>query len=230
MATQDDSIAVILAACHYSYQLFHRIFGSEPDDAMLDVFADKYTFSVLGMVFNENDENLQILLNAFEDITSKRLADHDSLLDSLLSEYTHLLVGPSKLPAPPWESVFATDERMLFQSCTFDVRRLYKQHGYVPSNYPHEADDHLALELDFMAHLAASAFSYYEQGDMENAKKSLLSQQHFLNKHLLVWIDSFANAIQTAMPCLLYPQAALAVARFLKNYADIILELDNAWQ
>ncbi|MEI3231097.1 MAG: molecular chaperone TorD family protein, partial [Gordonibacter pamelaeae] len=45
-------------------------------------------------------------------------------LGQLRSVYTKLFIGPAKLPAPPWESVYATGGRpLLFQESTLAVRR-----------------------------------------------------------------------------------------------------------
>lgn len=137
-------------------------------------------------------------------------------LDKLQSEYIHLLIGPNKLPAPPWESVYLTKERLIFQESTLKVRQAYLEYQFLPANYPHEADDHLALELDFMAHLAELAGENFEEGKTKEAKKILLDQKAFLKKHLLVWIGEFAEQIQQSKTHYFYPQIAKLAAQILK--------------
>lgn len=61
-----------------------------------------------------------------------------------------MFIGPRELPAPPWESSYLNEDKLLFQEETLQVRMSYLKYNFIPKNYPHEADDHIALELDFM--------------------------------------------------------------------------------
>ncbi|WP_051015687.1 molecular chaperone TorD family protein [Desulfitobacterium dichloroeliminans] len=45
----------------------------------------------------------------------------------------------------------------LAEAMEMNVRRAYLKYKFLPSNYPHEADDHIGLKLDFMAHLSQLA-------------------------------------------------------------------------
>jgi hypothetical protein len=50
-------------------------------------------------------------------------------VDALVSDYNHLFVGPAKLLAAPWESVYVDRERMLFQRTTLEVKSWYERFG-----------------------------------------------------------------------------------------------------
>ena len=114
----------------------------------------------------------------------------------LQTEYTRLFVGPASLPAPPWESVYLCGENLIFQESTLAVRAAYRAAGYQAAGYPHEADDHLATELDFMASLAERASAAYEEGDEESVQVLLASQLRFLEEHLCVWTGPFATRLE----------------------------------
>ncbi|MCB8816455.1 molecular chaperone TorD family protein [Desulfosporosinus shakirovi] len=77
----------------------------------------------------------------------------------MLTEYTRLFIGPTKLPVPPWESVYVSKERLLFQESSLKVRQrqCYLNYNFLPAKYRSEADDHIALELDFMYNLSSLA-------------------------------------------------------------------------
>jgi TorA maturation chaperone TorD len=161
----------------------------------------------------------------FDKLRNAILTDQEALLDKLKTEYTYLMIGPDKLPAPPWESVYRTKERLIFQESTLAVRRAYLKYQFLPANYPHEADDHIALELDFMAHLAKLTLESFEDNGIEEVKRLLADQKSFLDEHLLVWIDQFADQIQNSKTHYFYPQIAVLTKQLVGIDADVIDEL-----
>ena len=220
----EDRIIAILAARCYCYQFLQRVFGNEPNEAMVEALTDGQAEEVLGFFFDEGEETLSAYNDAIEVLLQKKNAGLP-YLDDLQNEYTKLFIGPQKLPAPPWESVYVTRERMLFQACTLKVRKAYLAHGFIPANYPHEADDHLAIELDFMRQLAISASTAFGQHDFEAAHSLLRDQRVFLSEHLLVWIEEFAQNLAEAGKTEFYPAVAKLASRFVGIDATVLDEL-----
>lgn len=225
MTTQDDGIAIIFANRHYLYQLLQHIFGNEPTPELLDIVTNQHTQEALELMLDEDNNNLNVTLTLLHDLRMKLTTDTDSTLDKLTSEYTYLMIGPNKLPAPPWESVYVTKERALFQESTLKVRRTYLEYKFLPANYPHEADDHLAIELDFMAHLAKLTLERFDEQNFDEVKKLLADQKAFLREHLLVWIGNFANDIQNSKTHHFYPQMAALTEQFLEMDNLVLDEL-----
>src|SRR3972149_6655669 len=87
----------------------------------------------------------------------KRGLTDETFLD-LQEDYSRLFIGPGKVIAPPWESVFFNEARQTFQEQTLQVRNWYRRFGLEPEKIYHEPDDHIGLELTFLAHLANQAF------------------------------------------------------------------------
>lgn len=214
MTSQEDGIAIILATRHYLYQLLQRIFGNEPNQELLDIVTNEHTQEALELMLDEDDSHLQAYLGLLSELRPALSTEADSILDKLTGEYTYLMIGPHKLPAPPWESVYVTKERALFQESTLKVRRTYLKYQFLPANYPHEADDHLGFELDFMAHLAKLALENFDKQAMDEVKKLLEDQKAFLDQHLLVWIGDFAKDMQTSKTHYFYPQMAALAQQF----------------
>ncbi len=105
----------------------------------------------------------------------------------LRRDYRRLFVGPGKVLAPPWESVYLSADHLVFDKQTSAVRGLYAQFGLRAPNLRREPDDHLGLELAFMVHLGTSAIAALERAD-EGALSSLLgAQRAFLGEHLVRW-------------------------------------------
>ncbi|MEL1135699.1 molecular chaperone TorD family protein [Desulfitobacterium sp. THU1] len=225
MTSQDDGIAIILANRHYLYQLLQHIFGNEPNQELLDIATNEHTQEALELMLDEENPNLNTYITLLTELRVALTTDTEGTLDKLKSEYTHLMIGPNKLPAPPWESVYVTKERALFQESTLKVRRTYLNYQFLPANYPHEADDHLAFELDFMAHLAKLTQERFDKQNFHEVKKLLSDQKAFLEEHLLVWIGDFAKDIQESKTHHFYPHLAALTEQFLQTDNLVLDEL-----
>jgi TorA maturation chaperone TorD len=58
-----------------------------------------------------------------------------------------------------------------------------------------EPDDHIGLELIFVAHLATMALNSMELNDQSAAEKYLQAQREFLFEHLLRWGPAWARLV-----------------------------------
>lgn len=225
MTTQRDGISLVLTNRVYLYKLLQRFFGSEPSFELIEIAASDHTKEALQLILNEDQNAFDSYLVLLEELNKAISFDAEGTLDKLRSEYTTLMVGPNNLPAPPWESVYRTKERIIFQECTLEVRRAYLEYNFLPEKYLSEADDHLALELDFVAHLANLSQSRFEEANYEEVKKLLSDQKAFLDQHLLLWIGDFAEQMQLSGRHDLYPQMALLTEQVLKIDAFVLDEL-----
>ncbi len=224
MKTQNDEVAIILANRHYVYQLLQHIFGNEPSIKLLETVTSDHTMESFQLLENETIK-IDAVVEFLNEGKKELQTNQEEFIDKLKTEYTYLMIGPNKLPAPPWESVYRTKERLIFQESTLAVRRAYLEYRFLPSNYPHDADDHIALELDFLAHLAQLTLEAFEENDFAKVKKLLVDQRSFLDKHLLVWIGEFAGQIQNSQTHHFYPQMAVLAKHLAKLDADVIDEL-----
>jgi len=205
--------------------MLQRIFGVQPDVELIRIITNEHTREGLQLLVQEDDHQFDSYFKLFDQCRKAMSVDPKDTIEKLKGEYTYLLIGPNKLPAPPWESVYLTKERLIFQESTLKVRRSYMKYNFLPSNYPHEADDHLALELDFMVHLAKLSQEYFENEKKEKLKSVLLDQKSFLNDHLLVWIGDFAEEIQQGKTQYFYPQMANLTNQVLKKDTFVLEEL-----
>jgi TorA maturation chaperone TorD len=67
----------------------------------------------------------------------------------------------------PWASVYLSKERLIFDENTLAVRRFYRDWKLETVHYKKEPDDHIGLELEFMAILSERTLAAYEKGDWE---------------------------------------------------------------
>jgi TorA maturation chaperone TorD len=128
-------------------------------------------------------EAFALLSSAFQRI------NHDGEAGRFAEEFRILFEGPDHLAAPPWESVYRTRERILFGPTTLEVRQAYRLAGLAFSEGGKEPEDHVSLELTFLAVLC----------DRVSASNSdptwIKAYKEFLSNHLAQWIPAFTNEI-----------------------------------
>ncbi len=218
-----EAVELLLANRLYLYSLLYKTFGREPDAELLTLLCAETAVSAFALLSEEKGDVLDRVGPFLEGLRAK--ANDPAFLEEAKTEYMHLFVGPDKLVAPPWESVYRGEDAMLFQAVTLEVREIYRGFGLLPEGYPHVADDSLALELAFMSKLAERAAEDLRNGDETGLCRLLESSQEFLEKHLLRWIPKFLERMQKATSQLMYPQLCVVLDAFLKRDRDTLAEL-----
>lgn len=201
-----EDVALVLGIRDYMYAIFHRTFCNEPDKEMLEVLKSETTNQAFDFLL-DGDKAADVVIKALGNIDIEAL-------DALKDEYTALLIGPAKLVAPPWESVYLNDGELLFQESTLAVRQFYLEDGLLPMEYPHVADDHIALELDYVSKLAERLS--LDKLNREEATALVDRQTRFLDEHLLLWVPKYAKRMSKSKRNMLYPQMVGLLESFLK--------------
>lgn len=191
----NESVAVLLSGRLGVYRILQNALGNEPNVEMLASFADQSTREVLSLFVTKEGEYGRAVGNLFEAAASEKVSSID-FVNQLRDDFTRLFVGPGNVEVEPWESVYLSKDRVLFQPSTLEVRRSYVEQGLLPQNYPKVADDHIALELDFMASLADKALRAHLANDEEERDRRLIAAKAFLEQHLLVWVPAFAEKLR----------------------------------
>lgn len=189
-----NELALLMLARQRAYSWFQALLGAEPcADTLAAALSDD---ALDALAFFAGEEGAagafgEALKNVREHQVAWR-ADPEGFLDAARSAYGVLFVGPDHLPAPPWESCYREGSRALFQATTLEVRKAYFEDGLLPEGYPNVADDHLAIELDYLAALGARASAALEAGDCAHAARALARPDGFRVSHLLKWVPAFA--------------------------------------
>ena len=141
-------------------------------------------------------------------------------LESLKIDFTRLFVGPFKVLAPPYGSVYLEDGKMMGES-TIDVRNWYEKDGLdVVIN---DAPDHIAMELEFMYYLVAKQTQATNAGNLQDIQDCQRKQKMFLSSHLARWLPPFAKNVQENAQTTFYKKLAhlteIFVQRDLETYA-----------
>lgn len=110
-------------------------------------------------------------------------------------EYTRLFIGPFRLPAPPYESVYRQESKgRLMGESTLAVKQMYQGEMLTMGSAVHDLPDHIIAETEFMSHLAVRDALTWDEA---NERTALLidKQDAFLTEHLTQWIPKFSEAV-----------------------------------
>ncbi len=219
-----EVVTALLGAREYAFSLLHRLLEAEPTAQLLKAASSDESMQVLSLFEVGGVQAAGELKAALMGCADT----DDAAVDAIRLEYTKLFIGPDKLIAPPWESVYTTKERALFQESTLAVREWYHQYSYVPAGYPSHPDDHISLMMHFLALTTERALECLN-GDLLCGYRSLLEGQRLFEKnHLLNWLDRYAQDMAASDTQRLYPQLVKALAAFIAADQQMIGELLDA--
>lgn len=221
----DIIVKTALIARTYLYRMFQMVFGDEPTEELLAALFSDTTGEALDCFKGGDSPAFGEALALFAKSGEAYKGDPAGYLEAAERDYMHVLVGPQDLKAPPWECVYLTNERVLFQEATLKVREAYRSENMLPSQYPRVSDDHIAIELDFMAKLSEKAQGAFDGGDTREYRRLLEAQRSFVRDHPMRWVASYAADVSDAAPGSLYECAGALCAAFLPADAEVLGEL-----
>lgn len=183
------------------YAFLYRIFLEEPPE-QLAIDLVKGTFSIPANMLHLNpymDEGIDLLITYME--KCKNVSEVD---ETLREEYTRLFIGPGRLPAPPYESMYR-DHRMHGPSL-LELKQFYREVGIERHGYA-EPEDNIAFEMRLMNYLG-------EKMLQEDKETSLELQKRFMDEHLLKWVPDFCDELFASDQSDFYK----GIAKFTKGF------------
>ncbi len=232
MENQRESIELLLANRLHLYEVFHVVFSGVPNEELIHCLSDEQTGEAFA-ILSDADDDMMAKMSRFTKKLEGHLAEDEMYIDKLKTEYTRLYVGPGRMVAYPWESTYNGKENLLFQESTLRVRQFYRKYGYLPQEYPHVADDHIALEMHFMSKLSQRALEAFQADNLQEACNMLKGQQMFMKYHLLNWLPKYVAAVSDKKTgyttryktdAYLYPQFIMGVDAFVAVDNDFVAE------
>lgn len=115
--------------------------------------------------------------------------------DVLEADFDALFVGPGRMHACPYESVYRSLEGLTFEAETMQVRRFYAEHELQAPAFNREPDDHIGLEVAFVGHLCIAALGALDDDDSARAHHLVSSARLFVGQHLGVWAPDFCGRV-----------------------------------
>lgn len=144
----------------------------------------------------------------------------ETSLESQLVEYSRLFLGPFKLVAPPYGSVWLDKQKTVMGDSTARVAEFYHAQGLQLADEFPELPDHIAVELEFLSYLAFKEREAGSCGDSAAIGRLRQAQLDFINTFLLPWLLPFTEAIIEDGEAPFYQAIAACTAAFVT--ADVI--------
>ena len=138
-------------------------------------------------------ESEQEFLSAFASFETN---DYDALRTQVASEYAELFVGPRPPLAPLYGSVYLDLHERLFTDTTMKVRARYETCGLQAKQRNHVPEDHIGLELEFLAWLCEEEIAALKDDNSALVKLILDEQRSFLSAFVAGWLHTFAIKIE----------------------------------
>ena len=192
--------------------------------------ADSY--KLLSQCFYLPDENLLALLKGIQLPVGSlwmEFADAARELDSIAIlevDYSMLFVGPFKLLAPPYESVYEDNGGQIAGDSTVEIRNVYLDEGIDVSIK--EVPDHISIELEFMYYLISEEISAIHEGADDKLQDVRNKQLFFLNEFLSGWISQFCSAVRENSRTDFYTSLSNVTETFILNDLTLLeQEMEN---
>jgi putative dimethyl sulfoxide reductase chaperone len=146
----------------------------------------------------------------------------DEAFANMQVDYTRLFIGPGKVLAAPWESVYLGDDRLIFQERTLRVRAWYQRFGLEAERIHQEPDDHIGLELLFMSHLATLGIQALNEQDNARFEELLEAQRGFVKEHLGAWALIWCGLVEQHAKTDFYKGLALLTRGAVSALAEML--------
>lgn len=169
------------------------------------------SYRLLGDCFYLPDEKLLEKLRNSKELVGE-VCDE---LKTLVVDFSRLFVGPFKLLAPPYGSIYLEHSQTIMGDSTIDVRERYRQEGLKIDLK--EAPDHIAIELEFMYFLGFQEIEAIGNSDTKKAKSYLRKQADFLDIHLCKWVPQFTDKIEQGAQTEFYKNLAKITKLFIQS-------------
>jgi anaerobic sulfite reductase subunit A len=144
-------------------------------------------------------------------------------ITDLAVDYARIFLGAGVyegVAASPYESVYTSEERLIMQEARDKALAVYRARGLHSADPMEIPEDHISLELEFMAHLCQETLR--AGGDWACASILLKEQKEFFEQHLVRWIPAFCADIAKCASTDFYKAIGKITLGFLNMEQEIL--------
>ena len=141
-------------------------------------------------------------------------ADAVDDLETLRIDHARLFVGPYKLLAPPYGSVYLEENRLMGESA-LDVQAIYAETGL--DVVIHGPPDHISIEMEFLYALVLKEMAALHNSDIQARQAWREKQRQFLSVHLGRWVAPFTDRVLQGADTDFYRALARLTREFVEN-------------
>ncbi|MGI1659788.1 MAG: TorD/DmsD family molecular chaperone [Desulfitobacterium sp.] len=201
--------STLLASRETMYRFLGRLYVVEVDQELLNQMKS------MSFPAESNDAELSKGYRRLEEYLQKPGIDP---LTDLAVDYAKIFLGAgtNAYVAYPYESVYTSPERLIMQDARDQVVALYRAKELdicKPLNFP---EDHIALELEFMAYLCLETQKALATQNLIAVSACLKEQLNFLLRHLLNWVPGFCADVEKYAETAFYKATAQITQGYLR--------------
>ena len=216
-ASEDVNLVELMNARARSYGMLARLFREEVDlPTLRELQQMRFPQATGNAAADEGYHQLyDYLKRAWDDSVTELAIDYVSTFIG------HGVNGYSA--AYPYESVYTSERRLLMQEARAEVLTL-RENELMRGNW-NEAEDHIALELEFMQRLSLRAADALSDDAEDEAIAYLRTSYDFLENHLLNWVPMLVADMRMHARTLFYQGLAQLTLGSLQEDEAVLREL-----
>lgn len=217
-APEEVNLVELMNARARSYGMLARLFREEVDlPTLRELQQMRFPQATGNAAADEGYHQLyDYLKRAWDDSVTELAIDYVSTFIG------HGVNGYSA--AYPYESVYTSERRLLMQEARAEVLATLRENELVRGNW-NEAEDHIALELEFMQRLSLRAADALSDDAEEEAIAYLRTSYDFLENHLLNWVPMLVADMRMHARTLFYQGLAQLTLGSLQEDEAVLREL-----
>jgi TorA maturation chaperone TorD len=192
--------------------LLARLHDREADAALLDHLRGAPASEWLNLKLDDAEDARAAF--DFLDNALRAASQDQAPLDELAAEYANIYLN-CRYQAAPTESYWLDDDGLERQAPMFAVRKWYQKYEIKTENWRLRPDDHLVLELAFIAYILKN----------ENGIPALKHAAQFLDQHLLRWIKDFSGRVLLRCNSAFYAGANILTASYVDRLRDVLADV-----
>lgn len=149
----------------------------------------------------------------------------------LAVDYAHVFLGAGeyeKRMAPPYESVYTSEEHLLMQDARDGVLVHYRAEDLDLPSENTTPEDHISFEFQFMGKLIERADHALQGGDNARYRDLCAKQQAFFREHLENWVGEFCNDVEHLSGTDFYQGVAQITRGFIHIEHGVLRQLCSA--
>lgn len=212
-----ESPAAIFLAFGVCFRFLSQVYLEVPTHKFMnEIFINRLFFD---WPVAENQEAVSRGLKILQDYSCQWQAD---LLGPLKQDHTRLFIGLERILAPPYASVYLSEEHLLFEKPVLDVRRFYKKIGLQVNPKKREPDDHIGFEMYCLCFLCENVAQAGEQENTQTVAKYQTELREFLSDHLNSWLYAFLSRVTDNAQTPFYNGVALLTLGLIESLGQCL--------
>lgn len=196
MEQNQTDVAMLASPRKILYLFLSKAFAQPPTLHSLSVLEDDTFLSAVSRLFDRDASSP--LIKYVQDASASPATQEETR-----RTFMNLFKVPGPEYVAPYESVFRdtrdiegrTVRGLLMGPSAVDVQRWYRLAAVDVSDGYKDLPDHIALELNFLAHLCGKEVEFAANNDEARLVRAWEMERDFLKAHILSWIGALRDLI-----------------------------------